>query len=320
LVADVLVRTTATITATDSDWPSNNLRYSLAAGAPAGAGIDPVKGVFTWTPTRAQAATTNLIAVRVTDGGTPALSATKTFTVIVRDFSEITIGSKILQAGQTGSVPISVSSTFPLSSLNFSLDIQTAGLDEFTLQPQVALTLSKLTRSTPSRLDINLRSSNAQSLYGSKTVALLHFRALAVQPSAFIVLKVTGMSALRSGTIPVGCIMGNSGRVVYIGAEPLLEPKLAGTERFFNLYANPGVTCVVQHAPTLAWPTSWAEVWRAQITATMTPLSFPSAGASDFWRAAVLLANPPQVVNPASSGFLNLPSAPSSHSQTLFDW
>lgn len=69
--------------ATDSDLPANTLSFTLEPGAPAGATIDPVSAMFAWTPALAQARTTNLISVRVTDSGSPPLSDTKSFTIIV---------------------------------------------------------------------------------------------------------------------------------------------------------------------------------------------------------------------------------------------
>lgn len=70
-------------TATDADLPANMLTYSLEPGAPQGATIDPVSGAFTWTPTAAQAGTTNRISIRATDNGVPPLSDSKAFTVLV---------------------------------------------------------------------------------------------------------------------------------------------------------------------------------------------------------------------------------------------
>ncbi|MBI5965682.1 MAG: tandem-95 repeat protein [Chloroflexi bacterium] len=58
---------TFTATATDSDFPANTLTFHLD-GAPAGASIDPVTGIFTWTPTEAQAPDINTFNVRVYDG------------------------------------------------------------------------------------------------------------------------------------------------------------------------------------------------------------------------------------------------------------
>src|SRR5206468_2642356 len=54
-----------TVTATDSDVPTNSLTFTLDAGAPSGANVHPTTGVFTWTPTEAQGPSTNPVAIRV---------------------------------------------------------------------------------------------------------------------------------------------------------------------------------------------------------------------------------------------------------------
>ncbi|MDB6040800.1 MAG: wapA 2, partial [Verrucomicrobiales bacterium] len=73
-----------TITATDPDV-GQTLEFSLGLDAPAGAAIDPISGHFTWTPTEEQGPGNYSIAVRVTDNGTPARSATKRFNVSVTE-------------------------------------------------------------------------------------------------------------------------------------------------------------------------------------------------------------------------------------------
>ncbi len=69
--------------ATDLDLPPQRLTYSLDPGAPATAAINPDTGLFSWRPTNLQAPSTNLITIRVTDEGIPALSTTTNFTVRV---------------------------------------------------------------------------------------------------------------------------------------------------------------------------------------------------------------------------------------------
>lgn len=84
-----------TASATDADEPAQTLTYSLDADAPAGAAIDNA-GAFTWTPSSAQAGTTNVITVRATDDGSPPLSHTRSFTVVVTrelKVSDISIAS-----------------------------------------------------------------------------------------------------------------------------------------------------------------------------------------------------------------------------------
>src|SRR5439155_1681761 len=73
-----------TNTASDSDLPANTLTFSLVS-QPAGMSIGPGSGVLIWTPTEAQGPSTNVITVKVTDNGTPALSDTKSFKVIVAE-------------------------------------------------------------------------------------------------------------------------------------------------------------------------------------------------------------------------------------------
>jgi uncharacterized repeat protein (TIGR01451 family) len=72
-----------TNTATDPDWPVNVLTFSLVAGAPPAAAINSTNGLFTWLTTESDMNTTNHIGVRVTDDGSPPLSSTNIFQVVV---------------------------------------------------------------------------------------------------------------------------------------------------------------------------------------------------------------------------------------------
>src|SRR6185369_4758280 len=74
-----------TASASDSDIPSQALSFSLDPGAPAGASINPASGLFVWTPTEAQGPSTNSITIRVTDNGSPPLSAFETISVVVNE-------------------------------------------------------------------------------------------------------------------------------------------------------------------------------------------------------------------------------------------
>src|SRR5439155_1743640 len=71
-------------TATDTDLPSNTLTFELVSG-PSGVAVNPTTGVLSWTPTEAQGPSTNTITLKVTDNGSPALSATNSFTVVVNE-------------------------------------------------------------------------------------------------------------------------------------------------------------------------------------------------------------------------------------------
>ncbi len=75
-----------TNTATDPD-AGQTLAFSLLT-APTGATLGATNGVFTWRPAVAQAGTTNSVSLKVSDSGTPSLSATQGFTIIVTNLTK----------------------------------------------------------------------------------------------------------------------------------------------------------------------------------------------------------------------------------------
>ena len=78
-----LTTLTVTNTAGGLQSPPAALTYTLVA-APANAVIS-TNGVITWTPTQAQSPSTNVFTTTVSDNALPALSATNSFTVVVRE-------------------------------------------------------------------------------------------------------------------------------------------------------------------------------------------------------------------------------------------
>src|SRR5206468_2238721 len=73
-----------TNTATDTDVPANILTFALVSGRSEERRVGK-GGVLSWTPTEAEGPSTNTITVKVTDNGSPALSATYTFSVVVNE-------------------------------------------------------------------------------------------------------------------------------------------------------------------------------------------------------------------------------------------
>lgn len=68
--------------ASDIDVVPQRLTFSLLS-APTNATVTADTGLFLWQPTAAQVGSTNLVTVKVSDAGTPPLSATQSFLVIV---------------------------------------------------------------------------------------------------------------------------------------------------------------------------------------------------------------------------------------------
>src|SRR4029077_2024652 len=82
-LVDELTTLTVTNSATDPDI-GQTLTFALVL-APGSMGINPSTGTISWVPPQTQSPSTNTVLVSVTDNGTPPLSVTNSFNVIVRE-------------------------------------------------------------------------------------------------------------------------------------------------------------------------------------------------------------------------------------------
>jgi PKD repeat protein len=73
-----------TLQASDSDWPTNKLTFTLVSG-PVGMTLDANTGDLMWTPSENQGPTTNVVVVQVDDNGSPAHKDLKSFLVVVKE-------------------------------------------------------------------------------------------------------------------------------------------------------------------------------------------------------------------------------------------
>ncbi len=117
-----------------SDPENGELTFSLEPGAPSGAEINPTNGVFAWTPSEAQGPSSNSITIRVTDNGSPSLSATQTFTVLVNEVNEppslTQVSNQTIYAGTTLTFTNAASDRdWPANNLQFGFDSTVPGAD-----------------------------------------------------------------------------------------------------------------------------------------------------------------------------------------------
>jgi hypothetical protein len=102
------------------------LTFVLDPGAPSGATLDPVTGVFRWTPAEAQGPGEHVFTVRVRDDGIPSLASTETFTIRVLEVNRppepVLIPGPTIHAG--GAIRVSIQATdpdVPANTLSFLL-------------------------------------------------------------------------------------------------------------------------------------------------------------------------------------------------------
>jgi hypothetical protein len=91
-----------------------------------GASIDPVSGLFSWTPTEGQGPATHFVSVIVTDNGTPSLSGFQSFVVVVNEVNQRpTIAPIANQSVGEGELLVFIVTAtdpdLPAQSLTFSL-------------------------------------------------------------------------------------------------------------------------------------------------------------------------------------------------------
>jgi hypothetical protein len=117
---------TFTVGASDPDQPFQSLTYTLGPGAPAGASLNPVTGVFTWTPNEFQGPETNVLSVVVTDNGVPSLAVFGNVRIVVNEVNQppfflpetnliVNVGSPLIFSVEAADLDI------PLTLLTYSL-------------------------------------------------------------------------------------------------------------------------------------------------------------------------------------------------------
>jgi hypothetical protein len=247
LAGDVLTLLRYTNSASDADLAQDQLTFSLAPGAPAGARVHPTKGIFYWRPSRAQAASTNAITVSVADNGAPSRSDSKSFQVVVGDYAEITLGQAVLLAGDSATLPITLGTSARLTNVTFSVEFS-GSFTAWSIQPASGsgVQADLLTIET-NRLRISLSAGGGTLPASAQPIAQLGFTVAADQPSAFILLTNGIVTALRSDGTGVNRTLYNYGRVISILNDPLLEA-VADTNsvRSIILYGRPGNSHTVE--------------------------------------------------------------------------
>jgi hypothetical protein len=267
IITDVLRPVRFKVPATDAE--ANQLTYLLEPGAPATARINDTNGVFLWVPTRANAATTNTITIRATEVGSPlsALYATRSFTIVVRDYVELSVGSVVTDVGQRTNVLIEFVSTAPLTNLTFAVQLPSAKLTDLAVEDLVPwLVWAALDTSQPDRAVFTFTALPGQSLAGTQQLARLHFTVAAGQRSAFLPLQPGEVVAQRAEPGLEPSVLLNSGRVVAVDGEPLLEALRNGGVRIITVYGRPGTNYMLEIS------TNFPALWQPWQSLTLSSL------------------------------------------------
>jgi hypothetical protein len=290
----VLPEQMLTINLHANDPNSDTFALSIDPGMPAGAFItdivrtQPVPAtntVFRWRPTRAQASTTNLITVRVTDNGGPSMSGVQTFTVIVLDYLEVSLPSTNLQSGQTLSVPIHLASSDGVTNLDFNLQWPAGYLANASLSVTAPAIASGSLQDHGTNLSFSFQTVPGQVLQGTQELAQLTFTAVSNEYSTVVSLPFENVSATKPDNSSYTNYITPPAQITVIEGQPLLRASLAANAaRQLTLYGRVGVSYELQSSTSLALPNAWNSMWSYVQTNGVMTIEVDSLNPNIFYR------------------------------------
>jgi hypothetical protein len=261
---------------------------SLDPGAPAGAIVTNLVGtnmVFRWRPTRAQASSTNVITVRVTDDGGPSMSTARTFTVVVLDYLEMSLLSTNLQSGQTVAVPITLASSEGVTNLDFNIAWPNSYLANAALSIISPAIASANLQDDGTNLTISFQTAPGQVLQGTQQIAQLSFTAISNEYSAFVWLPFANVNATKPDGSSYTNYLTSAARIAVIEGQPLLWASLtANSARELTLYGKLGVSYELQNSTNLALPSVWDLAWSYVQTNGAMTINVDSGNPNIFYR------------------------------------
>jgi hypothetical protein len=158
----------------------DTLTFSFDPGAPAAAAIGPADGVFIWIPADADSNAIHYITIRVTDNGTPVLSASASFSVTVLPRSPnqapslSPIADLTVHAGTT--VTFTNSATDPDSGDSLSFDLGPGGPPGATIDVLTGVfswTTSDADSNTTNHITVTVTDDGEPPLEASSTFAVV---------------------------------------------------------------------------------------------------------------------------------------------------
>lgn len=216
------------------------------------------------------------------------------------EFFAVYFGSTVVRAGQAAKLAITANTSASVGALDVTLDIPAGRLSGLSLQSlaaEVDPATSSVTAQGGTSWLVRLRPLAGMSFTGEKQLAVFASTAVAGQVSAFVPLRVTGLSVTHPDTTTVANLFAQAGRVVVVGAQPLLEAfnETNGMRRL-ALYGIPGVAYGIENSPKFAQPSVWSAVTHfvAQALTTSVPVT-TAASADVFYRALEFNPDPPVV-------------------------
>lgn len=257
-----------------------------------GAKINPTNGTLSWAPKCHQARSASALTLWVTNNTWTNLSDVMTTIAVVKECLESTPGTLILPIGQTGRLPSNLLTSEPVTNLTMGLALQLGRLEAVNaeVRPEVTDTICSAWMQPAARPlpVIGLAACSNAWMMGTQQGARLYPTAPPNQPSSFQWVHIGQFVGTRpDGTLVIN-LNTQSGRVVVLDEEPLLEA-VRGTngQPELMLYGIEASNYVLRATTDLSDSSSWQTYWQDAITNNLVR-QFNSIGAANralFFRA-----------------------------------
>ena len=197
-------------------------------------------------------------------------------------------------------MPVNLISSVALTNLNMTVEVRPDRLTNLWIEPiltQQVCSATIVPAATPSPgplpgqggagafYNLALATCTSQFPTGALQVAWLHFTTTTNGNSAFVALGLDNIVGLQPNGTPVRNFAPQSGRVVIIGEEPLLEAFIATNRQpTLMLYGKWPYDYVVETATDVRGP--WTTNQSTTLTTNLwTPLTVPANRPQQFYRA-----------------------------------
>jgi len=266
---------------------SDRIRFNLPVDSPEGTRISTRKGVsyFSWAPSSAQASTTNLISVSLTDNTTPSLNTNLYLRITVLDYLSVIPAPAAVMAGQTTTIPLYVYSSDGVTNLTFGLSWPSNLFRNPSIASAESARYSASLQSQGTNLQIRLQALPGKTMEGSNLVAQLSFQASASQPSAFVRVATWSISGAKPNGEPYVDCVPRLGQVAVVKDVPLLESTLFGSSgRRLMLYGRVATKYRIEFSTNTFSHPVWYPLTTYSHTNVFQPLDVSAASPLIFYR------------------------------------
>ena len=225
------------------------------------------------------------------------------------EFLALNVGTAVVRAGQSNAVSIVGNANTNLASIDLKLQVPSGRLTNVVLQslsPQLDPVATSISGQNGSAWQLHFAAPSGQTIVpGTNVLAQLSFTAVSNQTSAFVPLQVTELDGTRSDTTLLAHTFAQSGRVVVIANQPLVEAGFApDNSRQLTLYGKAWMSYAIQYSTNLSNPNGWKQLRyfaQTNMVTTLTGLGVPGPGV--YYRALEFTPDPPVLdAVPSKSG------------------